>query len=197
MSPAALGIRMHSGWGAAVVLCRQGNEIKLLDRRRVVVAAEEIPGAKQPYHFVEKLPIAEAEERLANFATASEQLALQAVGDLVEQVRGHGERIRHAGLLLASGRALPALSDILASHALIHTAEGEFFRRIARGACEKLHISVMGFKEKDLESKASRLFGASFAKTSQQLAAIGKAAGPPWTVDQKNGAWAALMSLLR
>lgn len=197
MKPAAAGIRMHSGWGALVVLSRQASGIELLERRRITVAAQEMPGAKQPYHFVEKLPIAEAEKCLAEFTTASEQLAGQAVGEVMQQAQTRGYRIVSAAILLASARTLPPLPKILSSHALIHTAEGEFFRTIAWQACDRMHIPVVGFRERDLEEQAQQLLGSSFALASRKLSAVGKAAGPPWTLDHKNAAWAALLSLAR
>jgi len=46
----------------------------------------------------------------------------------VADLRGKGYRPVGSALLLASGRPLPKLETILASHALIHTADGEHFR---------------------------------------------------------------------
>jgi hypothetical protein len=40
------------------------------------------------------------------------------------------ESVVRAGILFRSGRSLPRLPAILRSHALIHTAEGEFFREV-------------------------------------------------------------------
>ena len=42
--------------------------------------------------------------------------------------------------VLASGRTLPALEQILASHPMVHTAEGEFFRKAIREACREIGI---------------------------------------------------------
>ena len=96
---------------------------------------------------------------------------------------------------MAAGRPLPALADILSSHALIHTAEGEFFRRCLREACEGQGIAVTGIRERDLDARANAVFGAAAARTQQRIAALGRSLGPPWTQDQKIAALAAWILL--
>ena len=96
-------------------------------------------------------------------------------------------------MLLASGRALPSLQKTLASHALIHTAEGEFFRNIVREACESCHIPVTGIRERELDKQADALFGKGAARVWQHISNLGKTVGSPWTQDEKTAALAALM----
>jgi hypothetical protein len=102
-------------------------------------------------------------------------------------------RVVGAAVLLASGRPLPPLPKILASHALTHAAEGEFFRAAFRNACEALNISVAGFRERDLEERFDSTFGKVAARTSRQVSNLGRTAGPPWTRDQKSATLAALI----
>jgi hypothetical protein len=94
-------------------------------------------------------------------------------------------------MLLASGRALPALPNILASHALIHTAEGEFFRNIVSEACESCHIPVMGIRERELDKQADAIFGKAAPSVRQHISELGKIVGSPWTQDEKTAALAA------
>ena len=49
MKRAALGFRMHSGWGVLVALSAEANSVEVLDRRRIVVCHTVTPGAVQPY----------------------------------------------------------------------------------------------------------------------------------------------------
>jgi len=70
-------------------------------------------------------------------------------------------------MLLASGRALPSLQKILASHALIHTAEGEFFRKIVSESCESCHIPVMGIRERELDKQADATKGCAFCPATR------------------------------
>ena len=57
MQPAAIGIRPHSGWGAAVVVAGGPGAIEMVDRRKIVITDPTIQGANQPYHFAKELPI--------------------------------------------------------------------------------------------------------------------------------------------
>jgi len=74
MKRAAIGLRMHSGWGALVVV---SNEVALevVDRRHILVAQATIPGSKQPYHYAENLELERAAAYIARCSGASAQLA--------------------------------------------------------------------------------------------------------------------------
>ncbi len=136
MKRAAIGVRMHSGWGALVAVSNSTGTVEVIDRRRVAITTPGTPGANQPYHFAENLELPEAEKFLGNCFAASKRLAFEAVRDVVGELRGRQYRVVGSAVLLGSGRPLPPLSKILASHALIHAAEGEFFREAFSKACE-------------------------------------------------------------
>jgi hypothetical protein len=97
--------------------------------------------------------------------------------------------------LLASGRPLPALPAILASHALIHTAEGEFFRDAFRQACGGLDICVTEIRERDLEQRITTVFGSAAGRLRREIAGLGRSLGAPWTNDQKTASLAAAVLL--
>ena len=195
MKRAAIGIRMHSGWGALVAVANSDGAVEVLERRRVAVTIPGTPGANQPYHFAEKLELAEAEKFLGNCFAASKRLALAAVRDVVDELRGRQYRVIGSAVLLASGRALPPLAKILASHAVIHAAEGEFFREVFSKACADLDLSVTGVRERDLDERVKTALGKAAARMRRQISTLGRSLGPPWTADQKTAALAALIVL--
>ncbi len=195
MKRAAIGIRMHSGWGALVAVANSDGAVEVLERRRVAVTIPGTPGANQPYHFAEKLELAEAEKFLGNCFAASKRLALAAVRDVVDELRGRQYRVIGSAVLLASGRALPPLAKILASHAVIHAAEGEFFREVFSKACADLDLSVTGVRERDLDERVKTTLGKAAARMRRQISTLGRSLGPPWTADQKTAALAALIVL--
>ena len=176
---AALGFRAHSGWAAVVAVTGSMAEPIVLDRRRIVTADPAVRGSKQPYHAAESLGVAEAEAFIARCRESSTMLAKAAVSAIVAQLAAF--EIAGAGLVEASGRPLPGLAAILASHALIHTAEGEFFRDVLVRAAGRLPIVRVKEKEiRDLQASLNHL---------------GRTLGPPWTQDEKlasNAAWRAL-----
>jgi hypothetical protein len=195
MKRAAIGIRAHSGWGALVAVANNGGTVEVLERRRVAVTTPGTPGANQPYHFAKKLELAEAEKFLGNSFAASKRLALAAVRDVVDELRGRQYRVVGSAVLLASGRALPPLAKILASHALIHAAEGEFFREVFSKACADLDLSVTGVRERDLDERVKTTLGKVAARMRRQISTLGRSLGPPWTADQKTAALGALVVL--
>jgi hypothetical protein len=193
MKRAALGVRMHSGWGVLVAVSGDANSVELLDRRRIVTTDPRMPGANQPY--AASLGLSELERYLANCAVVSERSALAAVGEVVRELDGRHYRIVGSAVLLASGRPLPSLSKILASHALIHSAEGEFFRNAVRKACERLKISVTAIRERELDERAKTTFGNAVSRVQRRISSLGRSIGPPWTKDHKIAAFAASMIL--
>jgi hypothetical protein len=189
MKRAALGVQMHSGWGVLVAVSGSPDAIEILARRRIVTADPAMPGAIQPYHYAMNLKLPESEKHLAKCAAASTRLAVAAIADLVKEFHIVGSAV-----LQASGRTLPSLEKILASHPLIHTAEGEFFRHTVSQAFENLQISVTAIRQRDLEETAKSTFG-SASRIQGTIASLGKTIGPPWTKDHKTAALAAALIL--
>lgn len=197
MKPAALGVRMHSGWGALVAVSNNAGAVEVIERRRIAVVSPGTPGILQPYHFAKNLELREAKKFLANCSTNSTRLAESSVHSVIEELRGRQYRLVGAGVLLASGRPLPALANILASHPLIHAAEGVFFRQTFIAACEALRLSVTGIRERDLDESAHKSFGRAAPRIQKQISTLGRSLGPPWTADQKTATLAALIVLAR
>jgi hypothetical protein len=194
MKPAALGFRMHSGWGVLVAVSGSADRVEVVDRKRIVVA-DSTTGANQPYHHATRIRVEESENHIATCEVASDQLASAAIERVVRELDARDVRIVGAAVLLASARPLPSLARILASHPLIHTAEGEFFRQSVRRACERLKISVEGFRERELEERAKTAFGKSASGVQRRIATAGSLIGAPWTRDHKAAALAALIVL--
>jgi hypothetical protein len=186
MKQAAIGIRAHSGWGAVVVVSASGGTIDVIDRRRIAITDPNIAGANQPYHFAQGQELPDAEAYLADCAALSKRLALQGLGEVVDELRRREYVPVGCAILLASGRPLPSLSKILDAHPLIHTAEGEFFRQAFWKACDHLEIPVTGIRERDLDGQT---------EFRDRIAALGKSVGPPWTADQKIASLAAWLVL--
>ena len=195
MKRAAIGIRAHSGWGAAVTAAGAPGGVEAMDRRRIAVALPKFEGATQPYHLAREMDLAEAERFIADCAAVSERLAFEGLGRLIEDARSHGHSVVGCAIVLGAGRPLPLLPQILAAHSLIHTAEGEFFRKAFRTAAERLGLPVTGIPERELETRASSSFGPRASSLLREIALLGRSIGPPWTADQKTATLAAVIAL--
>jgi hypothetical protein len=194
---AALGLRVHSGWAAAVLVAGTPARPEILDRRRIDIADPDIEGSLQPYHHAEEMPVAEARKYLERCERASARRASEAIGRLVETARSGDHALAGAALLLASGRPLPALESILASHALIHTADGEHFREAIRRGCREAGLELLPIREREAPSAAAERFKTTEAEVTRQVTEAGKAVGAPWRADEKLAALAGWLALSR
>jgi hypothetical protein len=195
MERAALGVRMHSGWGVLVAVTESRD---IIERRRLDVITDDMRAKRrgnQPYHRAEELGLQEAEKYLAEYTAESDRLAREALSNTVTELKSRGYEIVAVALLLSARRKLPPLPQILASHPLIHTAEGELFRQTILCSCESLTIPVFGLTERELEICAKVSLGASSSRVLRKIALAGKSLGPPWTGDHKSAALAAYVAL--
>ena len=195
MKPAAIGIRVHSGWGVLVAVSGERGAEEVIERRKVVVIDPKATGVTQPYHYVQEMELRAAERHLARCTADSRRLALQGLKEALAHLHDLGCNVIGGAILLSSAQPLPDLEEILGSHALIHTAEGEFFRHSFRQAFERLDIPVIGIRERELMQSAHRVFGKAASRLEERIEAMGKAFGPPWTKDEKTAAMAASIVL--
>jgi len=195
MKAAAIGVSVHSGWGAVVTIAGSRGAEEVLDRRRLVIIDSKVAGAAQPYHYVQAREMHAAETHLNQCAAESRRLAVEALTRLATELGEKGFMLVASALLLSSARPLPGLEKILASHPLIHTAEGEFFRQAFRSAFEHLKIPLTRIPARDLDDYALKAFGKAATDIQKRIDGMGRALGAPWTKDEKTAALAAAVVL--
>lgn len=194
---AAIGLRSHSGWAALVALSGSPHAPDVIHRRRIVTADPSIRGSKQPFHAAESLKLADAEALIKECTESTRDLSRTALRETIDDLRAKGCDVVGCGVILGSGRALPALEAILASHALLHTAEGEFYRQALVEAGEHCGLRVTGLKEREAYERAAELLDLSVPELQARIGALGRGIGPPWTQDQKYAALVAWLALAK
>ena len=122
------------------------------------------------------------------------RMAFRAIELLQTNLAARGYELSSFGLLLASGRPLPQLPKILASHSLIHTADGEFFREALLQAGARCGLEEVKIKERDLLDAASHALRIKPGKITRRIAQLGRALGPPWSQDEKLAALVAWLA---
>lgn len=202
-APVALGFRTHSGWATMVIVAdvrdaRRTPEFpQVVDRRRIELADPAIPRPVQPYHQAERLDLEAAERLIRSAMDEAEAMARQALIAASNDLKAGGYQVIACALLLGSGRPLPSLADILGSHPLIHTAEGELYRGAIARAGESLGPPITGVRERDLLDGAASELRLSTGDIERRIAEAGKALGPPWRQDEKYAMLAACIALAR
>ncbi len=190
-----LGFAPHSGWAVAVGVVEAQGGFRALVRERVAMTEADVPESRQPYHAVEGLPVGDAAKRLAAWAARAEEMATGAVREMVERLDRNGCRIVGVGVLESAGRKGKSLADVLASHALIHTADGDHFRAALAGAAVRCGLAVVRVPARELASRVEAATGLQSKALAVLLGQAGREMGPPWTSDQKSAALLAWLVL--
>jgi hypothetical protein len=191
-SVAVIGLRLHSGWAASVLVAQDSAKAPALIARRRIILCEP-PSAKQPYHAAEIMELREAEAFITACRITTIALAVEALERLGAKTGGlglAGVGLVGVGIVASSPRKLPALSAILHSHPLIHAAEGVFYREAMIEAAKRA-----GLKSRTITGRVASDFLGRARDLRETLQRIGKAAGPPWTMDEKCASLAAFSFL--
>ncbi|HMK86393.1 MAG TPA: hypothetical protein VK437_10580 [Steroidobacteraceae bacterium] len=162
----AIGISVHTGWAACVVVGGSPLEPEIVANEIVEVLGD---AERFCYHHAAEMEPAAARERLAQLKEKAVSQARQALSRLMTSEVGVCALVAREGLTRD-------LAKVLASHAHIHAAEGCFYRDVFRDACG---VPV-------------RIVSPSTLDTTR----VGKLARAPWGRDQKLAALAAWSALV-
>jgi hypothetical protein len=161
---------------------------ELLARQRVQLIDAHDPESKQPYHTVEFLCVEEATGRLDGYMAVATRLAQDFIRVQSEQLQERGIALRSVGILDSSSRKQVSLPSILASHALIHAADGDHFRNALFVAADRCRLQVGRIPAKGLEAHAEKCLRLPVNRIFASVNKLGQGKGPPWGADQKKAA---------
>jgi len=164
---AVIGFSVDTGWLETMAL--GGPKATVLARERVVLADSDY--GRFVYHAARETP-AFARDMVKESRQVAVRRGTRALRDLVAALDGH--RVVAVAVPPAK-RELPPLEKILASHSLVHSAEGELFRAALVAAAKKVGLAVVELAPGTLPAVS--------------------VSGPPWGKDQRTAAalaWAAL-----
>ncbi|HLK44187.1 MAG TPA: hypothetical protein VKV34_12660, partial [Thermoleophilia bacterium] len=180
---AAVGIAVHSAWVAAITLAGTRQSPTFVARARIQLAGDGLPD--QAYHAAAEtgLTLEEAEALIERWANAARAQARAGLKEAQHLAAAAGDQLESCAIA-AIPRDLPPLASILRSHPLLHAGEGQLALSSIAEAAGALGLRVV---------HADRAAG--FNGVRDQLAALGRQAGPPWAADQKKAAAAAIDAL--
>lgn len=191
-SLAAIGLKAKTGRAIAVVLSGPANAPQLIKRTELILTDPRVPETFQPYHAVMELPWKESEEKVVPFIRAIEEIAANALSELIHELRSQGLTVVGVGI---AGGADRDLSKIGSYHIRAHAAEGLLFRQALEFAAQANKLPHRTFVEKTLQAQAAAELGCTVTTLNNSLAAFGRTAGPPWRIDQRVAALSALLAL--
>ncbi|MBO0859763.1 MAG: hypothetical protein J2P21_15135 [Chloracidobacterium sp.] len=188
----AFGIKAHSGWAALVVVDERDGSLRVADRRRIELVEEE--WAKQPYHAAENLNQDAARDLVKRGVESARRIAVREMRAVKRELERENEVTSCAVIV---GAPMPdwSVDEILAVHPRMHKAEGFLFKDALVRAAKSCGLKLVEIPEKTLAPYAERALGMRESSLAEEIARLGKAAGPPWGKDQKEATLAALVAL--
>jgi hypothetical protein len=194
-SVAALGWRTHSGWAVVVAIGGPSSDPMVLDRQRVELV--DGPWPRQPYHAAvdDRLSLGDTSTLISDVERAAGSAAEAATTAAVAKLGQSGRRIVGVGLVARDRRIPDELDRILASHALLHAAEGELYERAVANAAAAAGLPLTTLGPKNFLEDAASALAIEVGPLGAGLVAAGRRAGPPWQKDHREAAAAALVAL--
>ncbi len=187
---AALGFKVHTGWAAVVAVGGPAPEV--LAKARLQVAWTFDEGAV--FHAGQQLPL---EKARALVGEAEARFAGKARAELSAFAAQLDAQVVAAAVVWGNPRPLPPFQAVLRSHPLVHAAEADLYRRVFAEAGEAvLGATPLRVPASELTARAASALRLTRTQLAERLAAMGKASGRPWTVDQKEAALVAWLALV-
>ena len=193
----AIGLKSHSGWAVSVVVGLDLDRFRLIDRRRVaLIEAADSPWTKAPYHAADGLPLEEARALVERGVRSAERGSERALRELAQTMRSLGHDVVACAVLVGSPMPEWTTEQILAVHVRMHKAEGALFPAALIRAAGVCGLNAVSIAQKELLPRTETALGHRSVAPMAVIAELGKSAGPPWGVDQKNAALAAMIALI-
>lgn len=187
MAEVALGLKVKTGKAIVVALRGPAAEPTVVGKTLLQVAFTFEEGAV--FHATQEMPAVQARAHVEHAEARFTKLAQK---ELTAFVRELGADVAAARLAAPDAKPLPPIEKIVKSHPLVHAAEIEIYRRVFTAACEALQLSPK--RVADAAAQIARALHWDQARVTKHLAAMGKASGRPWAVDQKEAALAAWLA---
>ena len=191
-STAVLGFRPHTYWTAVVAVAGSLKTPQVLERRRIVFAT----GLERfVYHQAENMDLAKAQALIDDVRAATQANAAREIGALLADLQNEGVEVSAAATAAGTARLPDSLADIVAVHARMHAAEGEFYRDVVAEGCRAVGLEVHRVVERDAPGLVAAQLHIDAAQLEARMMQMGAALGPPWNEDFRlatQAAWSQL-----
>ena len=194
MSRLAIGVARHNGWAWFVTVASRGTDFDVVDRRRVELIDPDQP--KQPYHHdALRVSATEAQRLLDAVHESVRRCTAGALSETLSALKDHGE----IDVLAIDGpprRRVPdELEEILASHQIVHTADGEVYRSILVEEAIAAGLGVFEAPRGKALSLAADALGQTVSHVERLTGELGKPLGTPWRKEHRAATAIAITAL--
>ena len=188
---AALGLRVKSGWAAAVLLTGTARSPQLCDVRRIELSDPQHPETRQPYHAA--MGKLERDARKINQRVdVVRGIAQQSIATLLAGYRRQNLRIRRAALVVGSQIDPDSIAN---PHIRAHAFEGQLFRSVLEESLRAHRIRIKVIIERHAYARAVEELKQTDQNVRRMIQNLGRETETPWRAEQKLGAVAAWLAL--
>jgi hypothetical protein len=195
LSRLAVGVARHNGWAWFVTVASRGTDFDVVDRRRVELVDADQP--KQPYHHdALRTSAVEAKRLLDAVHKSVHRCTARALSETLNALADQGD----IDVLAIDGpprRPVPErLEDILASHQIVHTADGEMYRSIVVEEAIALGLGVFEAPRGQAFPLAADALGQTLTEVETLTRELGKPLGAPWAKEHRAATAIAVTALV-
>jgi len=188
---AALGLRVKSGWAAAVLLTGTPRSPQLCDVRRIELSDPQHPETRQPYHAA--MGKLERDARKINQRVdVVRGIAQQSIATLLAGYRRQNLRIRRAALLVGSQIDPDSIAN---PHIRAHAFEGRLFRSVLEESLRAHRIRANILIERHAYAHAVEELKQTNQNVRRKIQDFGREMETPWRAEHKLAAVAAWLAL--
>ena len=188
---AALGLRVKSGWAAAVLLTGTARSPQLCDVRRIELSDPQHPETRQPYHAA--MGKLERDARKINQRVdVVRGIAQQSIATLLAGYRRQNLRIRRAALVVGSQIDPDSIAN---PHIRAHAFEGRLFRSVLEESLRAHRIRTKVVIERHAYAHAVEELKQTNQNVRRKIQDFGRETETPWRAEQKLAAVAAWLAL--
>jgi hypothetical protein len=188
---AAVGLRVKSGWAAAVLLTGTARSPQLFDVRRIELSDPQHPETRQPYHAA--MGKLERDARKINQRIdVVRGIAQQSIATLLAGYRQQNFRIRRAALVVGSQIDPDSIAN---PHIRAHAFEGRLFRSVLEESLRAHRIRASILIERHAYAHAVEELKQTNQNVRRKIQNFGREMEMPWRAEQKLAAVAAWLAL--
>jgi hypothetical protein len=188
---AAVGLRVKSGWAAAVLLTGTARSPQLFDVRRIELSDPQHPETRQPYHAA--MGKLERDARKINQRIdVVRGIAQQSIATLLAGYRQQNFRIRRAALVVGSQIDPDSIAN---PHIRAHAFEGRLFRSVLEESLRAHRIRASILIERHAYAHAVEELKQTNQNVRRKIQNFGREMETPWRAEQKLAAVAAWLAL--
>jgi hypothetical protein len=190
-SRAALGLRVKSGWAAAILLTGSARSPQLCDVQRIDLSDPQLPETRQPYHA----GMGRVETNMKKISQRVEvvrRITEKSIAKLLAGYRRQNFTIKRAALVVGSQIDPRSVAN---PHIRAHALEGQLFRSVLQQSLHGHGIRTEVLLEREAYGQAAVELKQSNENVRRMIQDFGRDAKAPWRAEQKLAAIAAWSAL--